>query len=111
MTTRAIITLPARINRQEAFEVKTLVSHPMETGHRVDSEGRRIPRNALTRLECRLNGSLAFAAQLHPAVAANPYVSFWLKTDAGTPAASKLAVTWLGERGFAHTETVSLNLT
>jgi sulfur-oxidizing protein SoxZ len=110
MATRAIITLPPRLTRYQAFEVKTLVAHPMETGHRVDSEGRRIPRNALTRLECRLNGSVVFAASLHPAVAANPYVSFWLKTDAHTPAASTLSVTWQGERGFAHTETVSLNL-
>ncbi len=110
MSTRAIITLPAGLRRGEAFEVKTLVAHPMETGHRVDSEGKRIPRNALTRMECRLNGNLAFAADLHPAIAANPYVAFWLKTDAGTPAASQLAVTWLGEGGFAHTETVGLKL-
>ncbi len=110
MATRAIITLPPKLARHEAFEVKTLVAHPMETGHRVDSEGRRIPRNALTRLECRLNGSLAFAADLHPAIAANPYVAFWLKTDASTPVGSKLSITWLGEGGFVHTETVNLNL-
>jgi sulfur-oxidizing protein SoxZ len=110
MATRAIITLPPGLRRGEAFEVKTLVSHPMETGHRVDSEGRRIPRNALTRLECRLNGSLAFAADLHPAVAANPYIAFWLKTDSSAPAASTLAVTWRGEAGFDHTETVKFDL-
>jgi sulfur-oxidizing protein SoxZ len=50
---------------------------------------------------------LVFAADLHPAIAANPYLAFPLRaTVSGT-----LAVSWLGDGGFNHTQSVALSVT
>ncbi len=104
MATRALVSLPKTIRRGEVFEVRTTLAHPMETGYRRDSDGRMLPRDIVRRMEVRHAGELVFAADLHPAIAANPYVAFWLLLpDSGT-----LEIRWTGDRGFAHTETVPL---
>ena len=104
---RALVTLaPAAPRRGEPFEVRALAAHPMETGHRADGQGRRIARDIVRRVECRLDGELVFAADLHPAIAANPYLVFPLVAQAdGT-----LVVSWAGDRGYAHSASVPLKL-
>lgn len=103
---RALVTLPAAPRRGEPFEVRALVAHPMETGHRADALGRRVPRDIVRRIECRLDGELVFAADLHAAIAANPYVAFPLLAQGdGT-----LVISWLGDRGFAHSVSMALKL-
>jgi sulfur-oxidizing protein SoxZ len=106
VTTRALVHLPAAIRRGEPFDVRALIAHPMETGHRVDTQGRRRPRDIIRRFEARLDGELVFAADLHPAIAANPYITFALVVQAG----GALVLSWSGDRGFAHTESVTLAL-
>jgi sulfur-oxidizing protein SoxZ len=104
MSQRALIHLPATVRRDEVILVRALVAHPMETGHRVDSGGQRLPRDIIHRVEARLDGELVFAADLHPAIAANPYLVFPLQvTGDGT-----LTVDWTGDRGFAHRERVEI---
>ena len=104
MATRALLTVPASIRRGEVIPVRTLVQHPMETGFRVGSQGERLPRDLIRRVEARVDGELVFAADLHPAIAANPFIAFTLRVDApGT-----LVVTWSGDRGFAQRESVAL---
>jgi sulfur-oxidizing protein SoxZ len=101
---RALVTLPPRLRRGEPFEVRLLVAHPMETGHRADAQGQRVPRDILRRIECRFEGEQVFAADLHPAIAANPYVAFPLVVQGdGT-----LVVAWAGDRGFAHSVSVAV---
>lgn len=101
---RALVTIAPQVRRGEPFEVRMLVAHPMETGHRADAQGQRVPRDILRRIECRLDGELVFAADLHPAIAANPYIAFPLVAQAdGT-----LVVTWTGDRGFAHSVSVAV---
>jgi sulfur-oxidizing protein SoxZ len=104
MATRALVHLPQPVRRGEAVEVRALIQHPMETGFRVDSQGRILPRDIVRRFECRLDGELIFSADLHPAMAANPYIAFWLR-----PAANgQLLFTWRGDNGFSHEESVAL---
>lgn len=101
---RALVTLPPQVRRGEPFEVRLLVAHAMETGHRADSQGQRVPRDIVRRVECRLDGDLVFAADLHAAIAANPYIAFPLVVQGeGT-----LVVSWAGDRGFAHSVSVAV---
>jgi len=60
----------------DVVEVRVLLQHPMETGYRPGPDGRTLPRNILRRLEARFEGELVFAADLFPAIAANPYLAF-----------------------------------
>ncbi len=102
MSTRAIVNIPGNIQRGQIVEVRATVAHPMETGHRRGNGGEMVPRNIVRRLEARLNGELVFAADLHPALAANPYVAFPLRAVAS----GSLVLVWRGDNGFEHSETL-----
>jgi sulfur-oxidizing protein SoxZ len=101
---RTLIQVNPRPRRGEVVEVRTLIAHPMETGYRTDSHGRTVPRDILHRFVCRFDGEVVFSAELHPAIAANPYLAFPLRVErAGT-----LSFTWEGDNGFSQTESVAL---
>jgi sulfur-oxidizing protein SoxZ len=92
---KALINAPARAKRGEVIEIKTLIAHPMETGYRPDASGRLIPRDIINRLVCTLNGVEVFRADLHPAISANPYVTF----HAVAAESGVLAVAWTDDAG------------
>ncbi|MBK6660533.1 MAG: thiosulfate oxidation carrier complex protein SoxZ [Proteobacteria bacterium] len=51
-------------------------------GQRSDEKiGARIPRRILNRFVCTLDGDEILAVTLHPAVSANPYLSFYATAD------------------------------
>lgn len=104
---RTLITVPTSARRGEIIEIRTLIAHPMETGHRVDVDGRVLPRDILRRFVCRYDGETVFEATLHPAIAANPYLVFTTRaTVSGT-----LTFSWEGDHGFAQTDSVALTVT
>ena len=107
MATRAVVSVPATVKADEAFEVRATVAHAMETGYRSGDDGARLPRDLVRRFECRLDGELVFAADLHAAVSVNPYLSFWMRAARG----GTLSFEWRGDRGFAHRETRALVVT
>ncbi len=98
---RTLIHIPSPAKRDDVIEIRATLGHEMETGHRRDNQGQLVPRNVVTRFECRLDGERVFAMDLFPAVAANPYIAFTLRAQrSGT-----LTFTWQGDNGFAHSET------
>lgn len=100
MSARALINVPRKAKRGEVIEIKTLISHVMETGFRHGTNGEMIPRDLITSLSCKYNGEEIFATQLYPAIAANPFVTFYtVATESGT-----LAFLWTGDNGFEVTE-------
>ena len=104
---RAIVTVPPGVPRGEVFEVRAIIAHPMETGFRPGSDGRRLPRDVLRRFTCRYDGATVFAADLYPAIAANPYLAFDVLATARGP----MTFTWEGDNGFAQTETAAIVVT
>ena len=79
----------------------------METGYRAGDDGKVLPRNLIRRFTCRYDGEPVFAAELFPAVAANPLIVFsTVATASGT-----LTFTWEGDNGFAQTESVAITVT
>ena len=95
----ALIKVPPKAKRGEVIEIKTLISHIMETGFRRDNVGKPIPRNIITEFTCTYNGEEIFRADLHPAIAANPFISFFTTaTESGT-----IAFEWTGDNGFHET--------
>ena len=101
---RALIGVPARAKRGETIEIKTLIQHPMETGYRRDATGGVVPRDIIGRFVCRFDGVEVFGAELHPAVAANPFISFQFVARAS----GEFAFSWTDERGATQTETARL---
>ena len=101
---RALINVPKKAKRGQVIEIKTLISHTMETGYRHGTNGRDIPRDIITSFSCKYNGEEIFATQLFPAIAANPFITFHtVATESGT-----LAFQWIGDNGFDVTEEVKI---
>ena len=104
---RALITMPSVAKRGEVIEIRTLIAHPMETGYRRGDDGSVLPRNLIRRFTCVYDGETVFAAELFPAVAANPLIAFsTIATVSGT-----LTFTWDGDNGFAQTERIAITVT
>ena len=103
---KALISVAARARRGEIVEIKTLVSHPMETGYRRSQVGERIPRDIIRLFVCTYNGVEIFRAELHPAIAANPFIVFpTVATESGT-----LTFQWTGDNGFSVTESAAITV-
>jgi sulfur-oxidizing protein SoxZ len=100
----ALINVPERARRGEIVDIKTLVSHPMETGYRRTQLGGAIPRDIVRKFVATYNGVEIFRADLHPAIAANPFIAFTtVATESGT-----IAFTWTGDNGFSVTESAKI---
>ncbi len=77
--------------------VKTLVSHPMETGLRKDKKtGKKIPAHFIQEVTCEHNGKNVLTALWGTAVSKNPYLSFKFK---GANAGDTLKVSWVDNQG------------
>ena len=102
----ALINVPARATRGEVIEIKTLISHAMETGYRRTQLGAAIPRDIVRLFVCTYNGTEVFRAELHPAIAANPFIAFsTVATESGT-----LVFHWTGDNGFSVTESAAITV-
>jgi sulfur-oxidizing protein SoxZ len=102
----ARIRVPKVAGKGEIVEIRTLFRHAMETGRRKDEDGNTVPRRIINRFEARLNGKPVFTAELHPAVAANPYLSFFVRVE--EPGA--LELTWSDDDGSIHREKALLEI-
>ncbi|MEA2919185.1 MAG: sulfur-oxidizing protein SoxZ [Bradyrhizobium sp.] len=102
----ALINVPATAKRGEIIEIKTLMSHIMETGYRRTANGEVVPRDIITGFACRYNGVEIFRADLFPAIAANPFITFFtVATESG-----KFDFEWIGDNGFSETASASISV-
>jgi sulfur-oxidizing protein SoxZ len=102
----ALVNVPAQAKRGEVIEIKTLISHAMETGYRRTQLGAVIPRDIIRRFVCTYNGTEVFRAELHPAIAANPFIVFsTIATESGT-----ITFHWTGDNGFSVTESAPISV-
>jgi len=94
---RVVVNVPASAKRGEVIEIKTLAAHAMESGFRHTQTGELIPRDIITQFVCTYNGVEVFRAELHPAMAANPLISF----TTVAPESGTLEFKWTGDNGYS----------
>jgi len=100
----ALINVPPKAKRGDVIEIKALTSHIMETGYRRTAAGEIVPRDIITSFTCRYNGAEVFRADFFPAIAANPFISFFtVAKESG-----KFDFEWIGDRGFSETASASI---
>ncbi len=85
MAKKPRVKIPKTVKKGDVFQVKTLYPHKMENGRRRDKSGKKIPRKIINAFECHYGGKKVFSTDLHPAVSANPYISFHLMAEASGP--------------------------
>jgi sulfur-oxidizing protein SoxZ len=96
---RTLVNVPPKARRGQIIEIKTLISHVMETGYRRTETGAPIPRDIITGFACTYNGAEIFRADLHQAISANPFITFFtVATESGT-----LEFRWTGDNGLEET--------
>lgn len=101
------LRVPSPVAKGEIVEIKTLITHDMESGQRRDAQGRAIARKILKRFVCTLNGREVISADWFPAVAANPYFVFHLRAAES----GKLELAWTDDDGSVYTDTATLIVT
>jgi sulfur-oxidizing protein SoxZ len=99
---RVKVRIPLKAKKGEIIEIKTQLSHDMETGLRKDAAGKTIARHIITRFTCTWNNEPVISADWHQAMSANPFASFFaIATASGT-----INLTWFDENGetleYAH---------
>ena len=102
-----LVNAPKKAKKGEIVEIKALVMHVMETGFRAGTNGRIIPRNIIEHFSATWNGAEVFRMDFSPAIAANPFVSFFaVATESGT-----IQFRWTGDEGFVAEHRVAITVT
>lgn len=104
---RILMRIPKSAKRGEVIEIRALIAHRMEPGYRRAPTGQRIPQDIITHFVATYNGEAIFEARLYPAIAANPYVTFFTEaTESGT-----IELTWRGDNGFQASRSGNIQVT
>ncbi len=102
------VRIPKKIKKGTAFEVKTLVSHPMESGQRPDKKnpGKKIPRDIINSFTATYNGKLVMKADWKPGMSANPYAAFYVVAEES----GKMDFIWVDDNGDTYAKSVKVNV-
>ena len=92
------VRMPTTAKAGEVIEVKTLISHDMETGQRKDASGTVVPRRIIKKFMAKFNGREIMSADWYTAVSANPYQSFFVKV----PESGTFEFSWLDDDGSIY---------
>lgn len=93
------VKVPKKAEVGEVITLKTLISHPMESGQRKDKKtGDLIPRNIVNKFTATFNGETVFEAVIEPAVSTNPYFEFQMRV----PEAGEMAFKWETDDGEVY---------
>lgn len=92
------VKLPKTASAGEVIEIKTLISHKMESGQRKDKEGNKIPRKIINKFNCTFNGQTVFSCDILPAISANPYMQF----SATVQESGEFHFTWVDDDGTVY---------
>lgn len=104
--TKPRIKLPETASTGDIIEVRTLVTHVMETGQRKDREGKIIPRDIVNSFVAKYADKEVFRAELGPGISANPFIAFSLKV----PGPGTFEFAWTDDEGTTLIETHLLNV-
>jgi sulfur-oxidizing protein SoxZ len=102
---RPRVRLPEKAKVGEVIEVKTLISHVMETGQRREGD-KLIPRFIINTFTAAYAGAEVFRAELQPGISANPYIAFFMKV----PGPGEFEFTWIDDNGARVVEKQKLNV-
>ena len=100
------VKVPSKASAGDTIAIKTLISHPMESGQRKDSDGNLIPRSIINRFTAEFNGESVIDVAIEPSVSTNPYFEF----EAKVPESGDFKFTWYDDDGSVYEETQSVKV-
>jgi predicted secreted protein len=75
------VNVPPTATRGSIIPIRALISHPQETGMRLDGMEEWVRKRIISSFGCLYNGASVFRARLHPAIATNPYFQFHARAE------------------------------
>ncbi len=96
---RVLVNVPKQVAAGVPFDVKVLISHPMESGQRRGGDGAVIPRKIINKFVCTLDGEEVASFDLFPAISANPFLAF----SVTAAASGTLSLVWVDDDGATET--------
>jgi sulfur-oxidizing protein SoxZ len=88
-------------------EVKTLITHPMETGQRKDKKtGQLVPAHFINEIVAEAAGKTVLTTQWSAGISRNPYLAF---AFAGANAGDEVKVTWTDNKGGSDSITAKIS--
>jgi sulfur-oxidizing protein SoxY len=100
------VAVPKDAKAGDIITIRTVITHPMETGLRLDANNAYLPLWIIQRFICRLDGAEVINIKLEPAIATNPYLAFALRAEKS----GVLAFEWHDSKGPVYTATAPLQL-
>lgn len=100
------VRVPKTAAKDEVIQIKTLISHPMESGQRKDKDGNLIPRQIINKFTATFNGETVLEIDLEPAISTNPYIEF----EARVPESGEFVFTWVDDDGSVYEDKQSITV-
>lgn len=100
------VRVPKTASAGEVITIKTLISHPMESGQRKDKDGKTIPRSIINHFSVTFNGAPVIDVKMEPAISTNPYFEF----EVAVPEAGEFVFTWQDDDGSVYEDKQSIEL-
>lgn len=96
---KARVKAPKSAAKGDVVEIKTLISHKMESGQRKDKNGDVIPRMIINSFSAKFNGQEFFGVDIDPAISANPFIQFTMKAEES----GEFEFTWVDDENEVST--------
>lgn len=100
------LSVPETASKGEIIEIKAMIQHPMETGYRRGQKGEVIERDIIKFFECQYNGELVFSSEFFPGIAANPFLTFYVRAEK----TGELTFKWTDQDGTRWSDSASLTV-
>lgn len=101
------VKLPKTAQAGDIITIKTLITHQMESGQRMNAHGTAIPRSIINRFTCHFDGDTVVDVEIQPAVATNPFFEF----RARVPHAGIFSFAWYDDDGAIYTASQAIAVT
>jgi len=102
---RKTIKIRAKV-KDGVTTVKSLITHPMETGNRKDKKtGKMIPAHFIQEINCDHGGSRVMNILSSGGVSKNPYISF--KFEGGNKG-DEIKISWMDNQGGSDSATAKI---
>jgi len=98
------IKIKAKV-KEGVASVKSLITHPMETGTRRDADNNLIPAHYIETVVCEHNGEAVLTAQWGPSVSKDPYFAFMVN---GAGSGDTIRISWTDNQGKSASNEITL---
>ncbi|WP_298854088.1 thiosulfate oxidation carrier complex protein SoxZ [uncultured Ruegeria sp.] len=100
------VKLPKQARAGEVVTIKTLITHRMESGNRLNSNGLPIPRSIIHRFRCEFEGELVIELDIGPGISTNPFFEF----QAIVPGPGVFTFSWFDDDGAIYTDSRAISV-